>query len=109
MRGFLVFVMMLFAGQATAGTGKASEICLHASAFAYLKNSLVPIAVQDFSQMSPPEARVSYDPGNGAEYWSDCTFDGQMKLVQLCLNGACMGAGNKAFDKIRLLLERDGD
>ncbi|MES0071939.1 hypothetical protein [Mesorhizobium sp. M0058] len=107
MRGFLVVLMVMFAGHALAG-GKASEICLKAAAHAYLKNSLEPIAEQDFSDLSPPSARVSYDPGNGAEYWSDCTFDGHLKLVQFCLNGACMAAGNKAFDKIVVLLARDG-
>lgn len=109
MRLLLTAALVLAALPATAQDSVVVEACKRVGAHLYTKDSIDVSVAQDFSELTPPRARLRLNDLFATKL--SCKFrssERPVQLIELCYDDFCLKAGDERFDEVRFLLEQEG-
>src|SRR5690606_8968880 len=109
MRLLLTAALVLAALPATAQDSVVVEACKRVGAHLYTKDSIDVSVAQDFSELTPPRARLRLNDLFATKL--TCKFrssERPVQLIELCHDDFCRKAGDERFDEVRFLLEQEG-
>ena len=112
----LGFILLTAPSVVAQEHSRVVEGCLAALAFGSTQQSVEPVVVQDFDDLDPPRARISFNiPGVDAPraFTGECRFrndESPLGLTSICVEQNCHDAESDSdrFQEITLLLEQAG-
>ena len=116
MRCLLCCLALLLSTPAISAESRVVEACTKAAAHAWAMERVYPEVVQDFSELSPPRARIkfSFNPGGSIGRTITCEFasaTGRLGLLRFSVDEytfAPEGPLADRFEEVQTLLEREG-